>query len=161
MYNGEVISAIKDYMISNSQTIAVAESVTSGHLQAALSLAAGASKFFHGGITTYNLGQKARHLHVNPIHATACNSVSQMVADEMALHTLLLFGSDWSAGITGYASPMPELGVHSAFAYYSLAFRKEIAHRGKIESRMADVYDVQVDFANQVLTQLSRKLQSN
>lgn len=161
MYNGEVITAIKDHMISNGQTIAVAESVTSGHLQAALSLASDASKFFHGGITTYNLGQKARHLHVNPIHATACNSVSQVVADEMALNTLLLFGSDWAAGITGYASPMPELGVHAVFAYYTVAFRKEIAHRGRIQSHLTNVYDVQVDFANQVLAQLRRQLRSN
>jgi nicotinamide-nucleotide amidase len=54
MYSTHVISAISEYMISNPQTLAVAESVTSRHLQAALSVALDASKFFHGGITTYN-----------------------------------------------------------------------------------------------------------
>ena len=158
MYNDQVISAIRDYMISNGQTVAVAESVTSGHLQAALSLASEASKFFHGGITAYNLGQKARHLHVNPIHATSCNSVSEAVADEMALNTLTLFSSDWSVGITGYASPMPDLGIHTLFAFYSIAFRREIVRRGKLESVKEAAYDVQVDFANQVLSQLNCQL---
>ena len=160
MYNDQVISAIRDYMISNGQTVAVAESVTSGHLQAALSLASEASKFFHGGITAYNLGQKARHLHVNPIHATSCNSVSEAVADEMALNTLTLFSSDWSVGITGYASPMPDLGIHTLFAFYSIAFRREIVQRGKLESVKETAYDVQVDFANQALTQLNCQLTS-
>ena len=156
MYDTQVIAGIKDYMISHRQTLAIAESVTSGHLQAAISLASDASKFFHGGITTYNLGQKARHLHINPIHATACNSVSEQIADEMALNALSLFSSDWSVGITGYASPLPDLGIHSLFAFYAIAFRREIVRRGKVESEAKGPYEVQVYFANHVLGELNR-----
>lgn len=158
MYNIQEISSIKDFMISCSHTLAVAESVTSGHLQAALSLATDASKFFHGGITAYNLGQKARHLHVNPIHATACNSVSKDIADEMALNVIPLFSSDWSIGITGYASPLPELGIHNLFAIYSIAFRKTIVERGRVESDDKGLYQVQVYFANRVLQEFNRHL---
>ena len=145
-------------MISNHQTLAVAESVTSGHIQAALSLALDASKFFHGGITTYNLGQKARHLHVNPIHAIACNSVSEQIADEMALNALALFSSDWSVGITGYASPLPDLGINSVFAFYAIAFRQQIVRRGKVASENKPPYEVQVYFANHVLGELNRQV---
>lgn len=155
MYDRQVISAIKDYMISNHQTLAVAESVTSGHLQAALSLAEDASKFFHGGITTYNLGQKARHLHVNPIHATTCNSVSEQVADEMALNALNLFSSDWSVGITGYAAPLPDMGIDSVFAFFAIAFRHKIVSRGKVKSEIRDPLEVQMYFANHVLRELN------
>jgi nicotinamide-nucleotide amidase len=158
MYNTDVISAIKDYMTSHHHTLAVAESVTSGHLQAALSLATDASKFFHGGITAYNLGQKARHLHINPIHATSCNSVSETIADEMALNAVALFSSDWAIGITGYASPLPEFGINDIFAFYAIAFRKEIVLQGKVKSEHKDPYTVQVTFANHVLKELHQHL---
>ena len=154
MYSIEAISAIKNFMISHNQTLAVAESVTSGHLQAALSLAAEASNFFHGGITAYNLGQKARHLHVNPIHANACNSVSEYVADEMASNVLTLFSSDWAIAITGYASPVPDLGINGLFAFYSIAHHSEIVRRGKLESENTGTLQVQVYFTNQVLQKL-------
>lgn len=145
-------------MISRSHTFASAESVTSGHIQAAISLAIEASRFFQGGITTYNLGQKARHLHVDPIHAMTCNSVSPTTADEMALNALTLFVCDWAVSITGYASPVPELGIKDLFAFYSVAFRKEIVWRGKVESHDNDALQVQVFFANHVLEEFSHYL---
>ena len=158
MYSIKEISGIKDYMMSNHYTLGIAESVTSGHLQAAFSLATDASKFFQGGITTYNLGQKSRHLHVNPIHAVACNSVSDLIADQMAIHALTLFSSDWSIGITGYASPLPELGIKDLFAFYSIAFRGKITHRGKVVCEDKGLYQVQVSFACQVVGEFNRFL---
>src|SRR5688500_4156368 len=111
MYNIKQIAAIKDYMLTHHQTLAVAESVTSGHLQAAISLANGATEFFQGGITAYNLGQKSRHLKIEPISASACNCVSEKITEEMAIHALELFSSDWALATTGYAAPIPELGI--------------------------------------------------
>lgn len=158
MYDYKELSEIKDYLISNAYTLAVAESVTSGHLQAALSLPSDASKYFQGGITTYNLGQKSRHLHINPIHAANCNSVSESIADEMALKTLSLFSSDWSIGITGYAAPYPEWGIKDLFAFYSIAFRDKIVDRGKVESEDKGLFEVQVFFTRQVLGRFNRHL---
>ena len=151
MYNTAYISAIKEFMVNHNQTVAVAESVTAGHLQAAISLASEASRFFQGGITAYNLGQKCRHLHVNPIHATTCNSVSQTVADEMARNAIGLFSCDWSIGITGYASPMPEMGIVDLFAFYAVCFRGDIVHHAKIKSDDLGSLKVQVHFTNQAL----------
>ncbi len=51
MYNTYGYSAIRDYMVRNHYTLAAAESVSSGHLQAALFLAREATLFFQGGIT--------------------------------------------------------------------------------------------------------------
>ncbi len=155
MYSEQHISAIRDYMIATHQTLCVAESVTSGHLQASISLATEASKFFHGGITAYNLGQKARHLHVNPIHATSCNSVSPEVADEMALNALKLFSSDWSLAITGYASPFPEMGIKDLFAFYSIAYHHRVIHRGKLHCEDLGPLEVQLYYANALLKELS------
>lgn len=138
-------------MVSNNHTLAVAESVTSGHLQAAISLADEASRFYQGGMTAYNLGQKSRHLHVNPIHAGSCNCVSQTVADEMARHAVTLFSCDWSIAITGYASPLPEMGIGDLFAYFAICFRGKIVHRAKVESENLGTLQVQVHFTNEVL----------
>lgn len=55
-YDETVINVIRDLLISRRQTISVAESVTSGHLQAALSSADNAMEFYQGGITAYNAG---------------------------------------------------------------------------------------------------------
>ena len=106
-YDDKIIEDIKNLLIRRGQTIAVAESLTSGHLQVALASAQNASKFFQGGITAYNLGQKARHLKIEPIHAENCNCVSEKVASQMALNVVDLFSTDWSIGITGYAAPVP------------------------------------------------------
>ena len=46
-------------------TLAVAESLTSGHLQAAIGARSGASDFFLGGITAYSIDQKVTHLGVD------------------------------------------------------------------------------------------------
>lgn len=96
MYPIKEINAIKDYMIGRHKTIAIAESVTSGHLQAAFSLADNAAFFYQGGITTYNLGQKTRHLHVEPIHAELCNCVSELVAGQMAVGVAKKFSCDYA-----------------------------------------------------------------
>lgn len=151
MYNTTDIAEIRDFMVANHQTLAVAESVTSGHLQAALSLANEASRFFQGGITVYNLGQKARHLHVNPIHATTCNSVSQMIADQMALQTISLFSSDWSIAVTGYASPLPEMGITDLYAFYAIAFRQSIVSRGQLKSDDLGMFEVQMNYTRELL----------
>jgi len=81
-------------MIENKQTLAVAESETAGCLQTAFSLSEGDTGNFQGGITAYNLGQKCRHLNIEPIHALSCNCVSEMVSQQMAINVSKLFVSD-------------------------------------------------------------------
>jgi len=66
-----------------SLTVAVAESLTCGHVQAAIGAVPGASGYFLGGITAYTVAEKVRHLGVDRRHAQAVNGVSQRVAVEM------------------------------------------------------------------------------
>ena len=158
MYNMADIASIKNYMVAHRQTLAVAESVTSGNLQVAFSLADQATQFYQGGITTYNVGQKARHLNVNPIHALACNSVSEKVTEEMAIHALSLFSSDWSVAITGYAAPVPELGIKDLFAFYAIAFGGKVVQTKKIDAPHLGIYEAEVCFTGVVLHELSNFL---
>lgn len=158
VYDETILESIRRSLINGQQTLAVAESVTAGHLQAALSLAQEASLFFHGGITAYNLGQKARHLHVNPIHATSCNSVSQFVADDMAVNANRLFSSDWAIGVTGYATKVPEMGINDLFCFFSIAFKREVLRQGRIRCEERPPLEVQVFYANRLLAELSQCL---
>ena len=65
-------------------TLAVAESMTGGRLQALVTAESGASAFFLGGITAYTLVQKTRHLGVDAVQAAAVDGVSAEVARAMA-----------------------------------------------------------------------------
>ena len=114
-------------------TLAVAESLTSGRLQAAIGAISGASDFFLGGITAYSIEQKARHLGVDPVQAAACDAVSPSIAALMAAGACRLFGSDFGVGTTGYAEPYPVHGVDHPFAYWAVAHQGRAVRGGRID----------------------------
>lgn len=151
IYREEIINAIKDILVDKEETIAVAESVTAGHLQAAFSAGMEASKYFQGGITAYNIGQKARHLHIDPILGNKVNCVAQRIAHTMAIEVSKMFSSDYGIGITGYASIVPECEKEGLFAYFSLSYKEEIVLSGKITSSVDKPSDVQIDYSKQVI----------
>jgi PncC family amidohydrolase len=143
-------------LIEHGHSIAVAESVTSGHLQSAFSLAQKAMDFFQGGITAYNIGQKTRHLQVDPIHGVSCNCVSEKIAETMARQVAKLFTSDWGIGITGYASPVPEEGIDQLFACFAIAFHGDIVFSQTIIADKDDPAAVQSYYTSHVLKALER-----
>ncbi|MBV7533775.1 CinA family protein [Chitinophaga sp. sic0106] len=155
-----IVNRIRDRLVAADQTLAVAESVTAGMLQVAFSSAFNATAFFQGGITAYNLGQKARHLLLDPIHGERCNCVSAYTATTMAENCCTLFSSDWGIGITGYASPMPEAGVTQLYAFYSIAKNKKEITAGKIPAASEEPLAVRYFFCNEILTHFQATLQS-
>lgn len=104
-------------------TLAVAESMTSGRVQARVGAISGASDFFLGGITAYTLDEKVRHLGVDRAGAEPVDSVSAEVAGQMARGACDLFGSDLGVGTTGYAEPSAERGISAPFAWWAVAHR--------------------------------------
>jgi nicotinamide-nucleotide amidase len=160
IYNEGTINSIKDILISSEETIAVAESVTAGHLQAAFSAGIDASKYFQGGITAYNIGQKARHLHIDPILGNKVNCVAAKIADTMAIEVAKMFASDYGIGITGYASIVPECEEEGLFAYFSLSYKGELLLSDKLTSPEKLPYEVQVDYAKKVIKRVLECLHS-
>lgn len=152
------LERITKYMLAHSETLSVAESVTSGNLQASLSLADNATRFYQGGITAYNLGQKSRHLTIDPIQADACNCVSEQVAVEMAEHVCNLFSSHWGIGITGYAASVPELNIGKLFAYYAFAHRGRKTVIRKVNAPDLEIREAQQYFVETVLKEFSKHL---
>lgn len=153
--NDEVLQDIRDILLKTKKTIATAESVTSGNLQVFLSHAKDASKFFQGGITTYNLGQKYKHLAVEPIHAQECDCVSEKVASQMALYTCKLFNSDYGLGITGYASRQAEKDKNDLYAYIAIAENDKILLSEKLTAESEDSIEIQEFYSLRLLERFS------
>src|SRR5204863_1984014 len=113
--------------------------------------------FFQGGITAYNVAQKYKHLHVEPIHALATDCVSVQVAQEMSIHVCNMFNSDWGISVTGYATPTPESG-NANFAFYSITYKQEIKRSGLLKQNKKDPAMVQLYYANEVFRNLEASL---
>lgn len=159
LFNKNKLEYISGWLLANMQTIAVAESVTAGLLQFAFSNMENAAKFFQGGITAYNLGQKYKHLEVEPIHAQEINCVSDKVAVQMARQVCRQFNSQWGIGITGYCSPVPESG-NKIYAYYAVIFNEDLLRNEKITSTATSPPDVQLDYAKIVMDRLMESMKA-
>ena len=158
LYDKEIIDQVKEMLTLKQLTLSVAESATSGHLQAAFSSATEASKFFQGGITAYNTGQKCRHLNIEPIAAIEDNAVSEKVACEMATQVNRLFISDYGISITGYATKMPEKGIDNLYAFFAIAYKQKVVTIKKISSSKEESVDAQIDYTVQVIKEFENHL---
>ncbi|MDR1282824.1 MAG: nicotinamide-nucleotide amidohydrolase family protein [Opitutaceae bacterium] len=103
-------------------TVATAESLTAGRVQALLGAASGASAYFLGGVTAYTLAQKERLLGVPLAESEPCAGVSENVARLMAGGARRLFGARVAVATTGFAEPAPESGVTAPFAWWAVAW---------------------------------------
>ena len=107
-----------------SLTLAVAESLTCGQVQARIGAVSGASGYFLGGVTAYSLDEKVKLLGVNRAAAKRVDCVSQRVAVEMAAGVAKLFGADLALATTGYAEPNPAAGIREPMAWWALCHRQ-------------------------------------
>jgi nicotinamide-nucleotide amidase len=139
-------------------TLAVAESVTCGRLQARIGAISGASEFFLGGLTAYTISQKVRHLGVDRALAEQTNAASPEVAEQMARGACAFFGSDLALATTGYAEPAPDRSVRQPQAYWTLAHRRADntwgLRRGWVEQPGATRVEMQEAVAGAALTAL-------
>jgi nicotinamide-nucleotide amidase len=153
---------LKDLMLSTPRlTLAVAESMTCGRVQARIGEISGASKFFIGGLTAYSLDEKVRHLGVSRAEAKRVNCVSAGVAEQMAQGACALFRTDIGVATTGYAEPSAALGVTNPFSWWAIAHRKSRGSgrfvsiaTGRIECPGAGRVEAQVIVAEAVVGEL-------
>jgi len=140
-------------------TLAAAESLTCGLVQARVGEVSGASNFFRGGITAYSLDQKVRHLGVERAAARRVNCVSAEVARQMAVGACRLFETDLGVATTGYAEPAPADGVTVPFAWWAIAQRgargkRVVVQSGRVECPGCSRTDVQAIVADALLAEL-------
>jgi len=145
-------------LTKRNETVAVAESVTSGLIMATLSLAKDATKFLQGGVVAYNLGQKTRQLGVDPILADASNCVSESIACDMARQVALSFRSQWGIAITGYAVPVPALKIKTCFAYVAFAHNDQPVLTLRIDTKLKGQERIQRYYVNTVIERFIKEL---
>lgn len=126
------LELIKNFCIHNGETIATAESVTSGAIQFILSTAKEAQQIYQGGITVYNSAQKAIHLNADPVYAEKVKGVSSALSTQLARSACTLFRSQIGIGITGFATPVPEEDINEVFAYVSIVRNGELLINEKL-----------------------------
>lgn len=145
-------------------TVATAESVTAGRVQASIASVSGVSDYFVGGVTAYTLDEKVRLLGVNRAHAKKYNCVSQQVAVEMAVGACRLFGADIAVSTTGYAEPSRADGVKDPVAWWAVAHVKRggkiAVVSGTVELPGADRLEAQQRMAESVVGMLVAYLRS-
>ncbi|HJW15978.1 MAG TPA: CinA family protein [Flavisolibacter sp.] len=161
MFDKDLLLHIGQQLKDKEQSVATAESVTSGLLQCAFSNIPDASGFFQGGITAYNVGQKCRHLLVEPLHAIANDSVSEKVAKDLASNVCSLFTSNYGIGIVGYAATMPEKNINSLYSYFAIAYEGKIIREGKITTGAEEGFPAQYYFTEALLKEFLSILQNN
>lgn len=97
--------AVAESVKPHGFTVAVAESVTAGHVAAALAAAPEASEWFSGSVVAYRTQTKRDVLGV-----TSQKIVSRDCARQMAEGVLRATGSDVAVATTGVGGPDPEEG---------------------------------------------------
>jgi nicotinamide-nucleotide amidase len=123
---------IKRLMDVHKLKLSVAESITTGNLQAAIGSVSGSSTYFEGGMTVYSRKQKVAHLGVNNEHAKEVNSVSARVAEEMARGVCLKYDADIGVGTTGYAEAYPEENVSMPHGFFAIWRRQSNLAVGQV-----------------------------
>ena len=145
-------------------TLAVAESLTAGHVQARVAAVSGASEFFLGGLTAYSLDEKVRHLGVDRAAAKKVNCVSAEVAEQMARGGCALFGADLGVVTTGYAEPSAADRVAEPFAWWAVAHRRRggkfFGWHGRVECPGATRVDAQAIVAAAAVAELVEYLRA-
>jgi nicotinamide-nucleotide amidase len=153
---------VRRWFQEHRRSLAVAESLTSGELQRMIGAHAGASDFFHGGVTAYSIEVKVKLLGVDEAHARAVNAVSAQAALEMARGACALFDADFGLATTGYAEPFPARGVKHPLAHVAVFDRA--AGRAPFETivrgRWLDRTQMQSRTARTAIAGLARVLRS-
>ena len=144
---------LKNRLQKSGQTVSVAESITGGQLQAVITSTSGASTYFAGGVTAYNIDQKVKLLGVDREHAAAVNCVSERVAREMAVGVSRLFGTDIGLATTGYAESCPQQGIDKPFAWIAIS-ADGVVESAKVQASCFERIEIQTEIASVILAKL-------
>ncbi|NJB82994.1 CinA family nicotinamide mononucleotide deamidase-related protein [Wenyingzhuangia aestuarii] len=101
----DYINFIKDALIANKQTLAVAESCTGGKIAHEITIQSGVSAFFLGGVVAYNVALKQNLLGVAAEVIQKYSVVSAEVAKQMVLGIQRVTGATYAISTTGNAGP--------------------------------------------------------
>ncbi|WP_224483319.1 competence/damage-inducible protein A [Robertkochia aurantiaca] len=103
--DGHIEELVGKLLASKKRTLSIAESCTGGKIASMISSVPGASAYFRGGAVTYATESKIKVLGIDPDIIREHGVVSAEVAEQMAVRSRELFGSDYALSTTGNAGP--------------------------------------------------------
>lgn len=98
-------SVVKDMLIAQKKTMAVAESCTGGYISHLMTSMAGVSQCFNGGVVAYENAVKQHILGVGEHDLIMYGAVSESVVKQMAKGVREKTGSDYGVATSGIAGP--------------------------------------------------------
>lgn len=138
---------LAELAVDNHLTIAVAESLTSGQIAAALGVASGSALWFRGAVVAYSREVKHRVLGVpdGPV-------VSESAATTMAEGVRTLFEATIALGVTGAGGPDGQDEEPPGSVWFAVATGNDVHTRHRqFGGQPKKVLDQVVDFAVQML----------
>lgn len=112
---GQSESELAERIGHSGRTVAVAESLTSGRLAAALGAASGASEWFRGGVVAYSTEVKR-----NVLGMPDCSPVCAAAARAMAEGARSLLRADVAVAVTGVGGPGPQDGEAPGTVWFAV-----------------------------------------
>lgn len=101
----DVLEAVASLLSEKGLTVATAESCTGGMLGSLFTSLSGSSKYYTGGVVSYQNEVKESVLHVETNTLQEFGAVSKQTAEEMAIGVRQLLKSNFAISITGIAGP--------------------------------------------------------
>lgn len=139
---GPLEEVVSDLLLARNETLATAESCTSGRIAAALTARPGSSAFYLGGAVVYANAEKVRQCGVDPLVLEEHGAVSEPVARQLAEGIRKATGASWSIAVTGIAGPgggsaeKPVGTVHIAVSNSSMTWHRRVLFPGDRERVM-------------------------
>ena len=115
-------NAVAELARARGLTIAVAESVTAGHVASALAAGESASEWFMGSVVAYKTEMKQAVLGV-----TGDRVITRQCATQMVTGVIELTGADVAVSTTGAGGPDPEEGRPPGTVFIAVGNRRRQA----------------------------------
>jgi competence/damage-inducible protein CinA C-terminal domain len=96
---------IGNYLHKNSLTVSTAESCTGGFLASLFTSISGSSKYYYGGVVSYDNSVKINTLGVNSNIINKYGAVSKECVEQMAIGVRKLTNTDYAIATSGIAGP--------------------------------------------------------
>ena len=147
----DTVDAIADLAGRHWLKVAVAESLTSGHVSTALGRGGGAAEWFRGGLVAYSPTAKSLlGVPDGPVITAEC-------AAQMAIGARQLFEADVAVGVTGVGGPDDEEGKPPGSVFVAAASPTELRMAAlHLHGEPAEILDETVDRALRLLLECLR-----
>ena len=140
---GSLEEQIAQKFIDKGLSLTTAESCTGGRIASKLTSISGASKFFKGGLVTYETATKNYVLGISQEIIDTYSVVSAEITKEMAIKAKSLFRTDYAIATTGNAGPTKgDSDAEIGTVYIAIATPNEVKvfenHLGKQREKVTE-----------------------